>query len=84
VSDDRETTTTVIHGYLAGRTRHDLVVGFPEELVGMGWPGPPFPLLPRYLDASHRVPVHLYADHETAWRIDGEPNGKTEAWHIID
>lgn len=29
------------------------------------------------------LPVHLYADDETAARIHGEPNGKTEAWHIL-
>jgi mannose-6-phosphate isomerase len=27
--------------------------------------------------------VHLHADDETARRVHGEPNGKTEAWHIL-
>ena len=45
--------------------------------------GPHFPLLEKFLDASHMLPVHLHADDETARRVYGEPNGKTEAWHIL-
>ncbi|MCY4353869.1 MAG: hypothetical protein OXC09_03655 [Truepera sp.] len=29
------------------------------------------------------LPVHLHADEETARSKYGEPNGKTEAWHIL-
>ncbi len=29
------------------------------------------------------LPVHLHADDETAVRIHKEPNGKTEAWHVL-
>ena len=83
ISDYRDTTGTVTNGHLAGRTLHELVQTWPEELVGVGWHGPHFPLLAKFLDASHRLPVHLHADDETARRKYGEPNGKTEAWHIL-
>jgi mannose-6-phosphate isomerase len=83
ISDYRDTTGTVTNGPLAGRTLHELVQTWPEELVGVGWRGPHFPLLAKFLDASHRLPVHLHADDETARRNYGEPNGKTEAWHIL-
>jgi mannose-6-phosphate isomerase len=83
VSDYRETTGRVTNGEYAGRTLHDLVVEFPEELVGEGWSGPHFPLLEKFLDASHMLPVHLHADDETARAKHGEPHGKTEAWHIL-
>ncbi len=83
VSDYRATTGMVINGQLAGRTLHDLVVDFPDDLVGRGWRGPHFPLLLKFLDASHRLPVHLHADDETARRVYAEPNGKTEAWHVL-
>jgi mannose-6-phosphate isomerase class I len=29
------------------------------------------------------LPVHLHADDEAAQRLEGEPHGKTEAWHIL-
>ena len=83
ISDYRETTGTVANGPYAGRTIHELVEEFPDELVGEGWRGPHFPLLIKFLDASKLLPVHLHADDETAREKHGEPHGKTEAWHIL-
>jgi mannose-6-phosphate isomerase len=83
VSDYQETSGKVTNGEYAGKTLHDLVAAFPEDLVGEGWRGPHFPLLEKFLDASHMLPVHLHADDETAREKHGEPHGKTEAWHIL-
>jgi mannose-6-phosphate isomerase len=83
VSDYRDAPATVTNGPYAGRTLHDLVAEFPRALVGEGWSGPHFPLLEKFLDASHMLPVHLHADDETARVKHGEPHGKTEAWHIL-
>jgi len=83
ISDYKDTTGTVENGSYAGKTLHDLVEGFPDELVGEGWRGPHFPILLKFLDASHMLPVHLHADDETAREKYGEPHGKTEAWHIL-
>ncbi len=83
VSDYRETTGEVKNGPYAGRTLHDLVEEFPDEFVGEGWRGPHLPLLEKFIDASHMLPVHLHAGDETARTKHGEPNGKTEAWHIL-
>jgi mannose-6-phosphate isomerase len=83
ISDYQDTTGTVTNGSLAGRTLHDITMAYPEELVGAGWSGPHFPLLAKFLDASHMLPVHLHADDETAARVHHAPNGKSEAWHIL-
>ncbi len=83
ISDYRETRGTVTNGEYKDQTLHDLVEQFPDELVGEGWSGPHFPLLEKFLDAAHMLPVHLHADDETAQRKHGEPHGKTEAWHIL-
>ena len=83
ISDYREARATVTNGEYAGRGLHELVEEFPNELVGEGWRGPHFPLLEKFLDASHMLPVHLHANDETARRKHGEPHGKTEAWHIL-
>ncbi|MBD2070234.1 class I mannose-6-phosphate isomerase [Leptolyngbya sp. FACHB-671] len=83
ISDYRDTTGTVTNGSLKGKTLHELTLAHPDELVGKGWRGPHFPLLEKFIDASHMLPVHLHADDETATRIHGELNGKTEAWHIL-
>jgi mannose-6-phosphate isomerase len=83
ISDYRETPGTVANGPHKGRKLHELVEEFPDELVGEGWRGPHFPLLIKFLDASHMLPVHLHADDESAREKHGEPHGKTEAWHIL-
>jgi mannose-6-phosphate isomerase len=83
VSDYREARGTVTNGSYAGRTLHDLTLEYPDELVGEGWHGPHFPLLEKFLDATHMLPVHLHADDETARLKHGEPHGKTEAWHVL-
>ena len=83
ISDYKDTTGRVTNGEYAGKTLHDLVAEFPEALVGEGWSGLHFPLLEKFLDASHMLPVHLHADDETAREKHGEPHGKTEAWHIL-
>lgn len=83
ISDYRDAIGTITNGKYEGRSLHDLVTEFPDELVGEGWSGPHFPLLEKFLDASHMLPVHLHAGDEIARRKHGEPHGKTEAWHIV-
>jgi mannose-6-phosphate isomerase len=83
ISDYKDTAGTVANGSLSGTAMHDLVQKFPDELVGKGWSGPHFPLLEKFLDAAHMLPVHLHADDETARCKYCEPNGKTESWHIV-
>lgn len=83
ISDHAETTGTISEGPFAGKTLHELTLAHPEELVGAGWSEPAFPLLAKFLDASHMLPVHLHADDATALRVYNAPNGKTEAWHIL-
>ncbi len=83
VSDWREARASILNGEYAGEPFHDLVMAHPEEIVGSGWSGPDFPLLAKFLDASHPLPVHLHADDETALTVYGEPHGKTESWHIL-
>ncbi|MFI6518076.1 type I phosphomannose isomerase catalytic subunit [Spirillospora sp. NPDC050679] len=83
-SDVEGLSGTVTNGPLAGRTLRELVAERPEELMGAGWSGEYFPVLTKFIDAAGALPVHLHADDETAQRLEGQHNGKTEAWHILD
>ena len=83
VSDQRDARATILNGSLSGQPFHDVVMRYPEQLVGEGWSGAHFPLLAKFLDASNMLPVHLHADDETAAAVYAEPNGKSEAWHIL-
>ncbi|WP_019630138.1 class I mannose-6-phosphate isomerase [Actinomadura atramentaria] len=84
VSDVDGRVGEVTEGPLAGRSLRSLAEDFPVELMGPGRQGARFPVLTKFIDATDPLPVHLHADDETARRIEQEPNGKTEAWHIID
>ncbi|MFC6879112.1 MULTISPECIES: class I mannose-6-phosphate isomerase [Actinomadura] len=84
VSDVDGEGAEVSAGPLAGRPLRGLATGFPDELMGRGWRGDRFPVLTKFIDATRALPVHLHADDDTARRLEGQPSGKTEAWHILD
>ncbi|WP_093802557.1 class I mannose-6-phosphate isomerase [Streptomyces sp. Wb2n-11] len=83
VSDVDGDGAHVREGPLAGTSLRELTEREPDGLVGRGRRVPRFPLLTKFIDAAGPLPVHLHADDEAA-RGQGEPNGKTEAWHILD
>ncbi|WP_225993607.1 class I mannose-6-phosphate isomerase [Actinomadura rudentiformis] len=74
----------VNEGPLAGESLRSLMLKYPEEVMGPGWSGDRFPILTKFIDATRSLPVHLHADDEDARTLEGEPNGKTEAWHILE
>ena len=82
VSDHAGEPATVLNGVYRGRVLGELVQAYPDELVRPGWRGPHLPLLVKFLDASHLLPVHVHPDDTMALRY-GEPNGKDEAWHVL-
>jgi mannose-6-phosphate isomerase len=84
VSDVDEDIAVVLSGPLKGRSLRELTMRYPDELVGRGWRGPHFPVLTKFIDGTRMLPVHLHADDRMAQRMEGQPNGKTEAWHILD
>ncbi|WP_217144955.1 class I mannose-6-phosphate isomerase [Streptomyces sp. AC627_RSS907] len=83
-SDVEGAGSVVTDGPLAGTPLRRVAVDHPGELMGDGWSGRYFPVLTKFIDAAGALPVHLHADDETARRLEGQPNGKTEAWHILD
>jgi mannose-6-phosphate isomerase class I len=83
-SDVTGAGSVVTAGPLAGRSLRQVVMDHPEALMGAGWSGEYFPVLTKFIDATGTLPVHLHADDEAAQRLEGQRNGKTEAWHILD
>ncbi|NEA45703.1 type I phosphomannose isomerase catalytic subunit [Streptomyces sp. SID10815] len=82
-SDVTGLSGVVTEGPLTGRSLRQLVADHPGELLGAGRSGRCFPLLTKFIDAAGALPVHLHADDEAARRLEGQANGKTEAWHIL-
>jgi mannose-6-phosphate isomerase len=84
VSDVDGNVAVVREGALAGLSLRELTRNHGGELVGREWRGERFPILTKFLDAAAMLPVHLHASDEVARRIEHAPNGKSEAWHILD
>jgi mannose-6-phosphate isomerase class I len=84
VSDVDGDQAQVTNGPLAGQFLRQVVTEHPEQVMGAGWTGDYFPVLTKFIDASGALPVHLHADDEAAQRLEGQQNGKTEAWHILE
>jgi mannose-6-phosphate isomerase len=84
VSDADGYLGDVTNGSLSGQSLRRLVQDYPEELMGRGWSGESFPVLTKFIDGKGMLPVHLHADDEPARKLEGQANGKTEAWHILD
>ncbi|QDY42324.1 class I mannose-6-phosphate isomerase [Candidatus Pantoea soli] len=83
ISDVDGMIASVTNGALAGRTLRELVERYPDEMVAPGWRGPHFPLLSKFIDGTGMLPVHLHANDALAQQREQQPNGKTEAWHIL-
>ncbi|MFI8993052.1 class I mannose-6-phosphate isomerase [Streptomyces sp. NPDC053542] len=85
VSDVDGEGARIGNGAFAGWSLRRLTLEHPGELVGRDWRGGPrFPLLTKFIDGHHPLPVHLHPDDAAAREREGEPNGKTEAWHVLD
>jgi len=86
VVDRGEASSVVAEGEHAGRTLHELMRDHGPDLLGAApsGTGGRFPLLVKYIDASRDLSVQVHPDDETARRLGGGAEGKTEAWYVVD
>lgn len=76
--------SVVSRGPVKGKTLHELVELFGQELLGRAkLADGRFPLLIKFLDAAEDLSVQVHPDPETARRLGGQVRVKHEAWHII-
>jgi mannose-6-phosphate isomerase len=87
VADHAAHESKIANGPWRGQSLHDVLLAFPEYLLGT-CAAPTihgrFPLLLKILDAAEVLSVQVHPDDEDAARL-GEPDvGKTEMWHVLD
>jgi len=82
LASDRHHPTSVANGELAGVGLDELVRRWPRWIVGSDAPAG-FPLLFKILSVGQWLSVQVHPDDEAAARLEGEPWGKSEAWHIL-
>ena len=74
----------VMNGALRGQTLGELTRQYGEALLGAGQDGRQgFPLLAKFIDANDWLSVQAHPNDEQAQDLEGEPRGKTEAWHVL-
>jgi mannose-6-phosphate isomerase len=74
----------VLNGSAAGATLADLRALLGGELTGTYDPTRPFPLLTKLIDARDALSVQVHPGDEYARRVEGQPNGKTECWVVLE
>jgi mannose-6-phosphate isomerase len=74
----------VLNGTFAGRTIAQLRSELGSTLVGALDPERRFPILTKFIDARHALSVQVHPDDAYAKRVEGEPNGKTECWYVLE
>ena len=67
----------------AGGTLEELLKGAGPDLLGIPPSDGSLPLLFKYIDARGRLSLQVHPDDEVALRQTGRPQGKTEAWRVI-
>ncbi len=71
----------------SAETLGDLCRRFPDSLLGsepQRSSGQRFPLLTKFIDAEQPLSVQVHPDDGQAQSLENQPNGKTEAWHIVE
>ena len=74
----------ITNGALAGTTLGELRGRLGATLTGPIDPTATFPVLTKIIDARDALSVQVHPDDAYAQRVEGQPNGKTECWYVLD
>ncbi len=83
VVDLGDDQSRVIGGPFDGRSLHDLVREYPDELLGRHAACEQFPLLFKFLDAAETLSVQVHPNDTQAAMLAPGQHGKSEAWVIL-
>ena len=82
LASDRLHVTQVAEGEQAGLGLDQLSARWPDYVLGPGQSGG-FPLLLKLLNVGQWLSVQVHPNDAMAARLENEPWGKSEAWHIL-
>jgi mannose-6-phosphate isomerase len=82
ISDRMQAESRVSEGSLKGKTLHELIEQFGEDLLGHGRKDLRFPLLIKIIDAGEALSVQVHPSEEIAALCHGEP--KNEMWYMLE
>ncbi len=73
----------VANGSYTGKTIAELRAALGADLMGRVPADQPFPLLTKLIDAKETLSVQVHPDDALAQQLEGQRNGKTECWYVI-
>jgi mannose-6-phosphate isomerase len=76
--------STIAEGEFKGRTLPEVFVERKADILGSANRFAQLPLLIKLLDCQRTLSVQVHPDDATAQQMLGEPNGKTEAWVVLE
>lgn len=85
IVDRANENSVVAEGTHRGRTLRELMEELGAEILGIAPAARDgrFPLLVKYIDASHDLSVQVHPDEASAARIGGGAEAKTEGWYVV-
>ena len=85
VVDREDENSVVVTGATSGRALRQLMEQAERAILGDSSANAKgrFPLLVKYIDASKALSIQVHPDDESAKRVGGSAEGKTEAWYIL-
>ena len=86
VCDRPGESSEVVNGPLRGKTLHDLIEMYQDDLLGTGIvsrSGLRFPLLIKFLDVTHALSEQAHHNDDLARARGLADPGKTEAWYMV-
>lgn len=85
LSDRENYESVVLNGTLKGQTLTQLLMEFPEEIMGNGFEaGNRFPLLLKFLDCAEVLSVQVHPSDSQHQFLPAGNTGKTEAWVVLE
>lgn len=75
--------STVVNGYLKGKTLKEIIKSYGEVVLGNKTKGKEFPLLLKLINARENLSVQVHPNDEYAKALEAGI-GKTEAWYVLD
>ena len=81
---DRDDEQSVVaNGPLKGKTIHELIQSYGQDLVGKNFHGGRFPLMVKIIDAGTRLSLQVHPDADVCAKLGNGAEPKTEMWYII-
>lgn len=84
LADHADGQSRVVAGPYLGKTLHELITEFPQEMLGSQSDLTQFPLLVKFLDVRDRLSIQVHPNDAQARAWNPVENGKTECWLILD